>query len=450
MRIEHRVGKLLTIAIFTIACLGVFGWLFVKAGGDLPGTDEGERAQALVPTAFQLVKNADVRRAGVTVGKVRDVQNRGSVGLVQFTVNKDQGPLYKDATVKIRTKTLVGENYVDLDPGTPKAGPLGDNGTIPLTQAGEAVQLDQILSGLDKPTRAAIQKNLDALGGGVGERGAQLSRLFAVTPVTLKGVRQLSDLLDDQRPELAKMIDQSGKVLQAFASRTADVRNLAVQAQQTAAAAASRDAQIGATLRQLPDTLRQLRETSTRLGRVSRRSTPVAADLRVAMAALPAVTKRLESSTNAGRELFDVLPSVSKQAEPMLAKLKDFSGETKTAIPALDGLLRETNPALRYLKPHATELGTVWANLGSAIGTRDVSSQLGRVHAIVDDRTVNGLPKEVYDAVQQVLTLGGLTKTRGIGFNAYPDPGSRKDPKALQGTPPQLRADPSALTGAKP
>ncbi len=449
MRIEHRVGKLLTIAIFTIACLGVFGWLFVKAGGDLPGGEKGQRAQALVPTAFQLVKNADVRRAGVTVGRVRDVQNRGSVGLVQFDVDKDQGPLYKDATVKIRTKTLVGENYVDLDPGTPQAGKLGENGTIPLEQAGEAVQLDEILSGLDKKTRAAVQRNLDALGGGLGDRGQQLSRLFAASPATLKSVAQLSDLLKDQRPQLAAMIDQSGKVLQAFANRTADVRNLSVQAQQTAAAAASRDAQIGATLAQLPDTLRQLRETSELLGRVSRRSTPVTADLRVAMAALPAVTKRLQASTTAGRQLFDVLPSVSRRADPMLAKLKDFSGETKELVPAMDRLLRETNPALRYLEPHATELGTVWANLGSAVDTRDVSSNLGRVHAVVDDRTINGLPKGVYDAVQEILNLGGLTKTRMIGRSAYPEPGSRRAPKGTGTTPPQLAADPSAL-GGKP
>jgi phospholipid/cholesterol/gamma-HCH transport system substrate-binding protein len=446
MRVEHRVSKLLTIAIFTIACIGIFGWLFVKAGGDLPGGEQGTKAQALVPTAFQLVQNADVRRAGVKVGRVKDVRNRGNVGVVSFEVDKDQGALYRDATVRIRTKTLVGENYVELDPGTPKSGRLAEGGTIPLAQAGESVQLDQILSGLDADTRKAIQRNLDSFGGGLGERGAQLSRLFGTTPVTLKTVRQLSDLLKDQKPQLAKMIDQTGQTLQAFGNRTADVRNLAVQSQKTAAAAASRDAELGATLNQLPDTLRQLRETSARLGRVSRRSTPVTADLRVAMAALPAVTRRLESSTNAGRELFDVLPSVSRRADPMLAKLKDFSGETKDAVPDLDAFLRNLNPALRYLKPHARDIGTVWANLGSATDTRDVTGNLGRVHALVDEETVNGLPKEVYDIIDGLSNLGGMTRIRGVQRNAYPDPGTRKAPTVVgKKSPPQLKADPSAL-----
>jgi phospholipid/cholesterol/gamma-HCH transport system substrate-binding protein len=449
MRIENRVGKLLTIAIFMLATFGIFGWLFVKAGGDLPGGSEGNRARALVPTAFQLVPNADVRRAGVTVGRVKDVTNRGSVGVVSFEVDKDQGTLYKNATVRIRTKTLVGENYVELDPGTPKAGPLGDNGVLPLAQAGEAVQLDEILSGLDDRTRKAIQANLDSIGGGFGERGAQLSRLFATTPVTLKNVQQINELLKDQKPQLAKMIDQTGQVLQAFANRTSDVRNLAVQSQRTAAAAASRDAQIGATLGQLPDTLRQLRSTSAKLGRVSRRSTPVTADLRVAMAALPAVTRRLESSTEAGRELFDVLPSVSRQADPMLAKLKDFSGATEDAVPSIDALMRNLNPALRYMKPHAREIGTVWANLGSANDTRDVTGNLGRVHALIDEETLNGLPKEVYEIVQQLGTAGGLTKVRGVLRNAYPKPGLRRSPTTESTGPPRLTADPSAL-GAKP
>ncbi|CAB4909122.1 unannotated protein [freshwater metagenome] len=448
MRIENRIGKLLTIAVFMIATLGIFGWLFVKAGGDLPGGESGNRARALVPTAFQLVPNADVRRAGVKVGRVKDVTNRGSVGVVSFEVDKDQGTLYKNATVRIRTKTLVGENYVELDPGSPKAGPLGDNGVLPLAQAGEAVQLDEILSGLDDRTRKAIQANLDSLGGGFGERGAQLSRLFGTTPVTLKNVQELSDLLGDQKPQLAKMVDQTGQVLQAFANRTADVRNLAVQGQRTAAAAASRDAQIGATLAQLPDTLRQLEETSAKLGRVSRRSTPVTADLRVAMASLPAVTKRLEASANAGRELFDVLPSVSRRADPMLAKLKDFSGATKDAVPSIDALMRNLNPALRYLKPHARDIGTVWANLGSATDTRDVTGNLGRVHALVDEETVTGLPKEVYEVVQQLTTIGGFSNVRGVKRNAYPDPGTRRAPVAGTKAPQQLKTDPSAL-GAK-
>lgn len=448
MRIENRIGKLLTIAVFMLVTVGIFGWLFVKAGGDLPGGESGNRARALVPTAFQLVPNADVRRAGVRIGRVKDVSNRGSLGVVAFEVDKDQGTLYKNATVRIRTKTLVGENYIELDPGSPKAGPLGDNGVLPLTQAGEAVQLDEILSGLDDRTRKAIQANLDSLGGGFGERGAQLSRLFGTTPVTLKNVQELSDLLGDQKPQLAKMVDQTGRVLQAFANRTTDVRDLAVQGQRTAAAAASRDAQIGATLAQLPDTLRQLEETSAKLGRVSRRSTPVTADLRVAMASLPAVTKRLEASANAGRELFDVLPSVSRRADPMLGKLKDFSGATEDAVPSIDALMRNLNPALRYLKPHARDIGTVWANLGSAVDTRDVTGNLGRVHALVDEETITGLPKEVSDVVQQLTTIGGFSNVRGVKRNAYPEPGTRRAPVAGTKAPQQLKTDPSAL-GAK-
>lgn len=450
MRIDHRVGKILTIVVFSITCIGIFAWLFGQAGGNLPGGEKGTKAQALVPTAFQLVQNADVRRAGVKIGKVTDIQNRGSAGVVSFEVDKDQGPVYKDATVKVRTKTLVGENYLELEPGSPKAGRLGPEGTIPLAQAGEAVQLDEILSGLDEDTRQAIQKNLDALGGGFGERGAQLSRLFATTPITLKSLRQLNDILKDQRPQLAKMIDQTGQTLQAFGNRTQDVRNLAVQSQRAAAATASRDAQLAATVKQLPATLRQLRTTSAHLGRVSRRSTPVAADLRVAMAALPAVTRRLESSTTAGRELFDILPSVSRRADPMLAKLKDFSGETRDAVPAIDALMRQLNPALRYLKPHARELGTVWANLGSATSTRDAQGNLGRVHALIDEETVTGLPKEVYDAIDALANVGGLTQVRGVAKNAYPDPGSRKTPSgSKKNSPPQLNADPSALGGSR-
>lgn len=445
MRIEHRAFKVLAIVTFTAICVGIFAWLFGKAGGTLPGAEAKYEAKVLVPTAFQLVPNADVRRAGVKVGKVTDITNRGDVGVVDIAVDKDQGPVYRDATVKVRTKTLVGENYIDLDPGTPQAGPLKKGAALPVEQAGEAVQLDQILSGLDAPTRAAVQRNLDALGPGLKGRGDSLNAFFGAAAPTVRKAGDLTQLLDAQRQQLARVVDDTGTVMQAFGDRTADVRQLAIQAKNTADAAASRDQQLSDVLATLPATLKQVQSTTTHLGKVSRSSTPVVADLRVAAENLPPVTERLADAAKAGRRLFEVLPGFSRQAEPMLRSLKTFGGETTPIVPALDAVLRNLNPALAYLAPRATDMATAFANLGSAVDTRDATGNLARVHLTVDEHTITGMRKEVTDTLQVLLSAGGLLGTDKMRFNAYPDPGTRGNPQTPKGDPPRIAASPSAL-----
>ena len=447
MRIEHRAGKLAAIALFTATCLAIFGWLWVKAGGDLPGGRSGTQAQALLPTAFQLVPNADVRRAGVKIGRVRDVEHRGALGLVRFEVDADQGPLYRDARVRIRTKTLVGENYLELDPGDARAGRLPRDGVLSVEQAGEAVQLDEILSGLDARTRAAVQRNLSSIGRGVGDRGPQLNRLFGELPGVVGRVTELDDVLRGQRPQLARLVAQTGELTQAFADRGEDVRTLAVGAEATARAAAERDAQLGAALDELPATLRQVGATTRRVGALGRRNAPVVADLRTGVDALPAVTRRLERSARAGRTVVGVLPGLARRADPMIRRLQAFAPAAAALVAPLDELLRQVNPALRYLAPYAREAGTVFANLGSAADTTDAVGHLGRVMPIVGTRSVTGLPPGVHDALDRLTALGGLVPAMTLGVSPYPEPGQRANPVPLRGAPPRVDADPPATTG---
>lgn len=443
MRIEHRLPKILAIVMFAAVCLGIFAWLYSKAGGTLPGADPGYQATVLVPTAFQLVPNADVRRAGVKVGKVKSITNDGDVGVVRIQIDADQGPVYRDATVRVRTKTLVGENYVDLDPGTLRAGRLDAKAALPLEQAGEAVQLDQILSGLDAPTRAAIQQNLDVLGPGTRGRGVAINRLLGASSPTVRKLGGLTDLLDGQREQLARVVDQTGTVMQAFADRTGDLRRLAVEARRTADAAASRDKQLSAVVGELPGTLEQVRRTTTHVGGVARRSTPVVADLRVAVEQFPLVTERLASAARVGQRLLAVLPSFSRRAEPMLRSLRAFGDDAAPAVPALDGVLRRLNPALSYLAPRATDMATALGNLGSAADTRDATGQLARVHLLLDEQTINGLAPSVHDTLSVLMKAGGLSQIHATKRNAYPDPGTRGNPSSPGTMPPRLTATPA-------
>jgi phospholipid/cholesterol/gamma-HCH transport system substrate-binding protein len=130
---------------------------------------------AVFKNAANIRVDSPVRIAGVNVGKVTSVESVCADGLtancnsdyadVTFTVDSDGQPIHSDAQVSIRPRIfLEGNFFLDLSPGSPNAQKLSSGGTIPVTQTSTAVQLDQILTSLQAPDRANLQKLLEGYG----------------------------------------------------------------------------------------------------------------------------------------------------------------------------------------------------------------------------------------------------------------------------------------------
>jgi phospholipid/cholesterol/gamma-HCH transport system substrate-binding protein len=130
---------------------------------------------AVFKNAANIRKDSPVRIAGVNVGKVESVKSVCDNGLngtcasnyseVTFTVDDNGQPIHSDAQIAIRPRIfLEGNFFVDMSPGSPSAHSLSSGDTIPVTQTSTAVQLDQILTSLQAPDRANLQKLLEGYG----------------------------------------------------------------------------------------------------------------------------------------------------------------------------------------------------------------------------------------------------------------------------------------------
>jgi phospholipid/cholesterol/gamma-HCH transport system substrate-binding protein len=130
---------------------------------------------AVFKNAANIRKDSPVRIAGVNVGKVESVKSVCDNGLtgncasnyadVTFTVDTDGQPINSDAQLEIRPRIfLEGNFFLDVHPGSPSAHNLSNGDTIPVTQTSTAVQLDQILTSLQAPDRANLQKLLEGYG----------------------------------------------------------------------------------------------------------------------------------------------------------------------------------------------------------------------------------------------------------------------------------------------
>ncbi len=63
------LGKLLTMVIFALSCFGLTLFLWLQFGGAVPFKAQGYRITATFPEATSLAVEADIRIAGVGIGR---------------------------------------------------------------------------------------------------------------------------------------------------------------------------------------------------------------------------------------------------------------------------------------------------------------------------------------------------------------------------------------------
>jgi ABC-type transporter Mla subunit MlaD len=220
-----------------------------------------------------------VRIAGVNVGKVTDVQRDGNMAQVTFTVD-DQGlPIHKDATITLRPRLfLEGNFFLDLQPGSPSAQDLSSGKTIPVTQTATAVQIDQVLTSLQKDTRNSLQKALEGYGatlnqaptaaedanqdsGVQGLSGAQaINKTFKYGGAAGKGTAIVNQAFLGEHPhDLSGLVRANRDVFTKLASTDGSLSDLISNFNTTAQALASESTNLSATFQELAPTLEEAR-----------------------------------------------------------------------------------------------------------------------------------------------------------------------------------------------
>ena len=126
-------GRIFAMVAFALSCFGILVFLWLNFGGSVPLQPEGYRVTVAFPEATQLAQEADVRISGVRVGRVKQKEPNPQTGLTDTEIEIDAryAPIPKDTRAILRQKTLLGETYVELSPGTAGSGRVQDGGRLP-------------------------------------------------------------------------------------------------------------------------------------------------------------------------------------------------------------------------------------------------------------------------------------------------------------------------------
>src|SRR5437763_12817271 len=154
------VSRILTMVLFALSCVGLLLFLWLSFGGTIPLNSQSYRFKVAFNNAFDLADYADVRVAGVDVGKVvgKSRSPSGNRTIATIQLDNQYAPIHKDALAILRTKTLLGENYVQLTPGHKGAPILHDGGTLSDSRVQNAVQFNEVFNTFDPKTRQAFRQ----------------------------------------------------------------------------------------------------------------------------------------------------------------------------------------------------------------------------------------------------------------------------------------------------
>jgi virulence factor Mce-like protein len=357
------------------------------------GDDGGYEVRAEVADASGVQAGFDVRVDGLTAGTVEDVElTRRDTAILTVRLDRDAGEVGRDARLSVRSANLLGERYVDLEPGN-RRDPQPSPARVPLSRTSSEVQLDDVFNTLPADTRARLRILVNELGTGLTGRGGDLAALLEEMPPTLRAGRDVLAQVRSENARLGRLIEQASRGVTTLSAKRRDaVRFVADTARLLETADARRD-RLGETVRELPGTLRQVRATLDRLETTSQRLRPTARALRVAapsladtLRALPGFAAGTSSTLRTARAVAPSLTRLGREGTPDLARVR-------ASLQQLDAFVRATRPLSASLGRGgvARLLLDTMHNWSLAINSQDGLSRVFRLRVAVTTSIVQSL-----------------------------------------------------------
>jgi ABC-type transporter Mla subunit MlaD len=320
------------LTCLVVAAAGAFA---VLAGG--AGDDGGKpRYWVEVDNAFGLIEGADFKVAGVRAGQLTDmkIDRRTYRALVQFEyeTRPGLGPMRTDAFCETRPQSLIGEYFIDCDPG--RAGrPLDEGDTIPVRRTASTIPADLVNNVLRLPERERLRIILNELGTGLAARGGDLNDAIRRGVPAIRETDKLLAVLARQNRVLGDLTRDADAVITALANNRENVGRFVGEARDTAEASAARQRELAATFDRLPSFLRELRPAMRELGRVADAQAPALRDLNASAAQLERFFENLGPFSEASRPALRSLADAStigrramRAARPTVAELRRAAG----------------------------------------------------------------------------------------------------------------------------
>ena len=371
-------GRIAVMAGFALSCFGLLLFLWLAFGGKIPLKPEGYRFTASFAEATQLAEEADVRISGVPVGKVKTIEPDKQSGrsTVQIQLESRYAPLPSDSKAILRQKTLLGETYVELTPGTKSARPIPEGGRLRTTQVSPTVELDEIYRSFDPRTRRAFQVWMQTQAQAIKGHGRDLNDALGNLGPFAEDAAVAVDILNRQEGALRRLISNTGVVFGALTERGDQLRGLIENSNAVFATTAERDQELQESFVALPTFSRESRVTLARLDEFAADTNPLVTQLRPAARELSPTLQDLTALAPDARALFTDLDKLITASRTGFPAAERILRDLRPLLAQTDPALRQVIPMLEFLGAYKGELNSFFANTAAATQAFDPGTRL--------------------------------------------------------------------------
>jgi virulence factor Mce-like protein len=346
------------IGAVTILVTIVAVFLSYNANSGLPFVPTYD-LKAELPSGAQLVKGFEVRVGGARVGFISKIEPKQrkdgtAYALVTMKLDKSIEPIPANSTLLVRPRSSLGLKYVELTPGSGKAG-LPAGATIPVRQARPAVvELDDLFNMFDAKTRVGQRRSLDGFGGGLAGRGQDINT----------AIHELVPLLGDLEPVARNLGDPDTRLNRFFASLARAAEEVAPVAEQQASLFVNLDTAFSAwasvarpflqeTISESPPSEALAIRDFPRQRPFIRNSTAFFRELAPGAAVLPHAAPVLADAFEAGADVLPRTKRMNSDLADVFEKLDEFGRDSgvRAGIRQLTRLSSSLRPLLAFITP---------------------------------------------------------------------------------------------------
>jgi virulence factor Mce-like protein len=381
---RQRLSRVVAYAGLGLAAIAIAA--IVAGGGKSPYV-----VYAQFTDAGGMRQGFKVRIDGAPVGQVESLDlGRHDYAVAKLDIDRSAAPVGRDAHATVRAADLLGEKYVDLQPGN-RQDPAPSGSVIPPARTALAVELDDVLNALDVQTRDGLRIFINEQGTAFAGRGGDLAATLAALPPSLDQTQQFLSQFGQDNAALGRLVDESDRVIGAVAQQRAPLGRLVASAAGTLQTLASRRDQLGATVANAPGMLVSLRRAlaalqgaATPLGPAAQGLAATAPALTSTLAQLPAFYAAAKPTLDVVRQVAPTLRTLGLNASPVVRRLQPLTGELATFSSALD-------PVTTTLDHGIGDILGVLEGWARATQARDAASHVFRFGVTIGPGTFDSL-----------------------------------------------------------
>jgi virulence factor Mce-like protein len=449
-----------------LGALCALGVALVLTGPAAPSGQAGDsvKVNALFHNAAGLVAGEDVKIAGVPAGIVNSVDlTGGRLALVEMQVDSPFAPFRADARCQVRSQSLIGERFLQCDPGTIDAGalPAGADGTptVPVDQDTAPIDLDLLFDVFRAPYRERLAIILNELGAGLTGRGEDLNAIIRGANPSLAQARRVLDDLNAQRSDLTRGIDQTDRVLAAVAAHPHSVGRFIGKLAAVSERFGRHDGALGESVARLPGLLGQAEPALQQLDGLSVEALPVLRNLRRSSPGVSELSKQLGPLSRSARPTLSRLGQTTVTGKGALDRSLPFLGSLRRTLQGAEPIVPTTRDLTSSLVERGGTEGLLRFFYNAALATSryDGISHILPAHLVggacglyrADEPPIQGCHGR-FDYLPQASNLKRADLKSAIGKQGGPAepgtpaaPGAGQAPATAPGNTPLLPALPS-------